>query len=43
MFIADWLSRQNHKENKNAGIPGMQLNIDTIQTTANILDCMTMH
>ena len=27
LFIADWLSRQNHKENKDAQIPGMQLNM----------------
>ena len=31
IFIADWLSRQNHKENEDTGIPGMQLNSDTIQ------------
>ena len=41
LFIADWLSRQNYKENKDAEIPGMQLNIDAIQTT-NIPDCMTI-
>ena len=42
LFIADWLSRQNHKENKDAEIPGMQLNINAIQTTLNITDCMTI-
>ena len=42
LFIADWLSRQNHKESKDAEIPDMQLNIDAIQTT-NIPDCMTIH
>ena len=42
LFIADWLSRQNHKENKNAEIPGMQLNIDATQTITNIPDCMTI-
>ena len=42
LFIAEWLSRKNHKENKNEEIPCMQLNVDTIQTTTNILDCMTI-
>ena len=31
LFIADWLSRQNHKENKDTEIPGMQLNMDSIK------------
>ena len=39
LFIADWLSRQNH----NAEIPRMQLHINTIQTDTNIPECMTMH
>ena len=33
LFRVDWLSRQNHKENKDREIPGMKVNIDTIQTT----------
>ena len=41
LFTADWLFIQNHKENKDAEIHGMQLNINAIQTTTNILDCMT--
>ena len=36
LFIADWLSRQNHDKNKDAEIPSMQLNINTIQTAADI-------
>ena len=36
MFITDWLSRQNYKENKDAEIP-------SIQTTTNISDCMIIH
>ena len=40
LFKADCLSRQNHKENKDKEIPGMQLNVATIQTTTNIPDCM---
>ena len=42
LFMADWLSRQNCKENKDEEIPGMQLNIDAIQTATNIPDCMTI-
>ena len=42
LFLIDWLSRQNHKENKDMEIPGMQLNIDAIQTMTNIPDCMTI-
>ena len=42
MFIADWLSRQNHKENKDAEIPGMQLNNDAIHAN-NIPDFMKIH
>ena len=43
LFIVVWLSRQNHKVNKGTQILGMQLNIDAIQTTTNIPDCMTIH
>ena len=42
LFIADWFSRQNHRENKDAEILCIQLNIYTIQTTINIQDCMTI-
>ena len=37
LFIAD------HKENKDEEVPGMQINIDVIQTTTNIPDHMTIH
>ena len=30
LFIADWLSRQSHKENKNEEISGMHMNINAI-------------
>ena len=40
LMIADWLSRQNHKENKNEEITGMQVNINTVETTTNIPECM---
>ena len=40
LFITNWLSRQIYKENKDAEIPGMELNIDATETTRNIPDCM---
>ena len=43
LFIVDCLSRQNHKDNKDAEIPGMQININGIQTTTNTPQCMTLH
>ena len=43
LFIADLLSRQNHKENKDTEISGMQLNIIAIQTNMNIPDCIAIH
>ena len=43
LFIADWLSRQNSNENKDAEIPGIQLNINEIQTATNIPVYMKMH
>ena len=42
LFLVYWLSRQNHKENKDAEIPGIQVNIDTMQTTTNIPGCKTI-
>ena len=40
LFMTDWLPRQNHKENRDTGIPGIQLNINDILTSTNIPDCM---
>ena len=40
LFITDCLSRQNYKENRDTEIPHEQLNVDTIQITTNIQDCM---
>ena len=42
LFIADWLSRHNHTENKDAEIHGMDIKVDAIQTTTNIPECMSM-
>ena len=43
LFITDWLSRQNHSENKVEEIPSMQLSINTIKMTTNTPECMLMH
>ena len=41
-LITDWLSRYNHKENKDAEIHGMKMKVDTMQTTTNIPECMSI-
>ena len=43
LFMADWLSRQNHNENKYKEIADVQISINAILSTTNILECMTMH
>ena len=43
LFKADWFSRQNHKENNDTETPGMHLNINAMQTTTNIPDCITIN
>ena len=42
LFIADWLSRHNLTENKDAEIHGMDIKVDTIQTKINIPECMSI-
>ena len=41
--MTDWLSRQNHNENKGEEITGMQISINVIQSTTKIPECLTMH
>ena len=38
--MSEWLSRQNHKEDKDKEIAGMQVNINNIVTSTNIPECM---
>ena len=40
LFVADWLSGQNHKEDKDEEIEGMQVNVNNVETSMNIPDCM---
>ena len=42
LFIAVLMSRNKHEKNKDAEIPGLQLNIDAIQSTTDFPNCMTM-
>ena len=41
--MADSLSRQNHKEDKDEERERMQVNINNIETSTNIPECMTIH
>ena len=42
LFIAGWLSRQNHKENKDGEKLGMKISSDAIHTAIEIPYCMTI-
>ena len=42
IFIADWLSRHNHTEGKNKPIKDIDIWVDAIQTTTDILECILM-
>ena len=40
LFNSKWPSRQNHKDDKDEEIAGMQVNINTVETATNIPKCM---
>ena len=40
LFIVDWLSRHNHSKNRDEEIPMMSLNINAIETCADIPECI---
>ena len=40
IFIEDWLSWDNHKENKDEAINGLDIRIDTMQVVTNVLECI---
>ena len=42
IFIADWLSQHNHEEGKDKPIKDIDIRIDTIQSMANIPECMSI-
>ena len=41
LLMVHWLSQQNHKENKDEEIKGMQIGISAIWLTSNVQECMT--
>ena len=42
MFIADWLWRHNHAEEKNQLIKGMEVQVDIIQTVTYMPECLSV-
>ena len=42
IFIADWLSRHNHTEGKDRAIKGMEIQVDAIQSTMDMPECISM-
>ena len=42
LFVVDWLSQQNHEENKDSKIPGMNINIDVVHTAMDFAECMSI-
>ena len=42
IFITDWLSQLNHMENKDEAIHGMDVRLDAIQMSTNVLECMSI-
>ena len=41
--MIEWLSKQNHKEDKDEDIAGMQVNINNIETSTDIPECIIIH
>ena len=42
IFIADWLSRHYYVEGKDQLIKGMELQVDILQTTTDMPECLSM-
>ena len=42
IFIADWLSHHNHKENKDEPIQGMDISLYAIQSMTDVPECMSI-
>ena len=42
IFIADWLSRNNHVEGKDKLIEDMDIQVDAIQSTTDMPECVSM-
>ena len=42
IFIADWLSRQNHKEGKDRPIQDVDIWVDAIQAITDLPECISI-
>ena len=42
LFITDWLSCHNHRENKYKEIHGMDIKVDAIQKSMNVPECISI-
>ena len=42
IFIADWLSRNNHVEGRDRPIKDMDIWVETIQSSIDMLECISM-
>ena len=42
IFIADWLSQHNHKENKDKAIHRMDVEVNAVQTLTDVPECMSI-
>ena len=42
IFIADWLSHHNHKEDKDEPIKDMDIRVHAVQCMTDVLDCMSI-
>ena len=42
IFIADWLSRINHMEGKDKPIKDMDIQVDAIQSSIDMMECVSM-
>ena len=42
LYIEDWLSKNNHTENKDQGITSMNVNMHAINTAVDILICTSI-
>ena len=42
IFIADWLSQHNHKENIDKAINGLDIRVDVVQVVTDVPECMSI-
>ena len=42
IFIVDWLSWHNHQEGKDEPVQDMDIRVDSLQSTTDIPECMSI-